>query len=39
MVYLPSALSNNILKIYAFKSVENEKSRSSECNCWLLNVK
>ena len=39
MVYLPSDLSNNISEIYAFKSVKNEKSRSSECNCWLLNVK
>ena len=39
MVYLPSDLSNNISEIYAFKSVKKEKSRSSECNCWLLNVK
>ena len=39
MAYLPSDLSNNISEIYAFKSVKNEKSRSSECNCWLLNVK
>ena len=39
MVYLPFDLSNNISEIYAFKSVKNEKSRSSECNCWLLNVK
>ena len=39
MVYLPSDLSNNISEIYAFKSVKKEKSRSSEFNCWLLNVK
>lgn len=39
MVYLPSDLSNNISEIYAFKSVKKEKIRSSECNCWLLNVK
>ena len=26
-------LSNRISEIYAFKSVENEKSRSSECDC------
>ena len=39
IVYLLSDLSNNILEIYNFKSVENEKGRSSECNCWLLNVK
>lgn len=39
MAYLPSDLSNNISEIYAFKSVKKEKSRSSECNCWLFGAR
>ena len=38
MAHQPSDLSNHISEIHAFKPVENEKSRSSECNYWTLSV-
>ena len=39
LIIIASIVTTFAIVIYNFKSVENEKGRSSECNCWLLNVK